>query len=539
MDLVPKPNRLYNLDRDCLQMIFSYLEVDDLINLADALSITYVNIQNMLQKKSETNVNQCIQFADVLANTFLKKNGFSIQVTSSKNSNDEFGFNRGFNDFYDDDDDFDIYSSDDSSEASLEELNIDNILNNDNNDGIDSNEANFNLHFMQMILKESKKGKGGKCPPILRSITYFGHVVTEIIVKYDKLLGKLPSKLDEIILTTCRESLVSIVLDDVRSDSLSMISQPFPNVEKVKISNGILSGKLSKFNDWFPKMRSLHLHQCIGMPEKFIEYHFAHLEELKVETTNDWGVNKINLKTAFDLNPQLRSLSLSGISLDKPFLLYIENKLKFLNNLTLDISDWIVQVKNVPDVVAIDSLVSLQVLGHATTLPKIVITSKQLVQFGYMEYSFSDSNFLRVANVVKNNRNIQILHISHGSFVEKWENRSTNTTLNMIKLINELPKLEEIIMFDQHWQENIDETAENIVDILTNCERITNLKICDTRDHIYLEHEEVSELMESIRNYAMIREFDITSWDIETGIYEGGIIYESKRGLISLKRKTI
>lgn len=104
----------------------------------------------------------------------------------------------------------------------------------------------------------------------------------------------------------------------------------------LRVQNGILGEKLSKFNEQFPMLHVLELSDIKTDHRKCIERTLTKLVRLTVHIEMQKGMDflKSNVKAAIQLNPQLRSLCI-GSGCDAVLVKYINDMLPLLNHLEI------------------------------------------------------------------------------------------------------------------------------------------------------------------------------------------------------------
>lgn len=150
--------------------------------------------------------------------------------------------------------------------------------------------------------------------------SHFGSFITKLQIV---LIGIDYMQIESFISQNSRESLIELNLFYGRSVVLERIEKSFTNVEKLSISGGILNRRISRFEKWFPNIRSLEL-CCVDFDgDKCIQSTFTHLSNFKLQYNGNFtrlkSVIKPNLKEMFRLNPQICTLHTSFFYLYEKF----------------------------------------------------------------------------------------------------------------------------------------------------------------------------------------------------------------------------
>lgn len=154
----------------------------------------------------------------------------------------------------------------------------------------------------------------------LKMMRSFGELIKKIEIHFD-VVYEIPlnryiinPKLEQYIIKYCfqSDSLRELYLFDCPANAFNTMEMPFKNVETLHIIDGyLMHGKLSHFNQWFPKMRHLNVsyseYEMINL--KCFEIKFSLLEHLNVKFANRQSFyTKTSTDFAILLNPQLRSI---------------------------------------------------------------------------------------------------------------------------------------------------------------------------------------------------------------------------------------
>lgn len=317
-------------------------------------------------------------------------------------------------------------------------------------------------------------------------------------------------------------ALYPLELCNVNEHVFATITGPFPDMEHVNLS-GYVGSNLSKFNEWFPQLSILELYEVSFAEPESIECHFLRLSELHVRNdteTSDCStmVTGSNLKIALQLNPQLKTLVLydddggrddCGICLDKQFLYFIQRKLPDLCSLFLTISNLNEGAECRPGQIVFNNLDHLDIcITKWSYLSKIPIKSEKLnrlcLEQSEVWSQMDPANFEAMANFVKLNKSIGILHIRN------WFTDYDLCNEKLFSLVNTLTQLEEILVY-YDWQSTT--AADSIIHCLMQCKNIKKLKAVIPYRPIAKKDQE--HFVKSFQSYADINGFDASLWNIE------------------------
>lgn len=153
------------------------------------------------------------------------------------------------------------------------------------------------------------------CFKVLRC---FGQMISKLNLKCSRSTAKFWKHIDEYVAKYCVNNLTQF--DVWRRDmTFENLQTTFPNVEEVRLIDCKLDGTISKFNERFPKMRTLELATSYYSSAQIddrqcIEVHFPHLEHLSINISslraNAIGFPEENVLNVLKLNPNIRSLNL-------------------------------------------------------------------------------------------------------------------------------------------------------------------------------------------------------------------------------------
>lgn len=147
----------------------------------------------------------------------------------------------------------------------------------------------------------------------LKLLRIFGDVIQKLSINFYLLncnkRNNIAQQFEECIFKYCSQSksLKELELVCCPKYLFESIEKPFKSVEIVRFSEGFLGEKISQFNWYFPKMRSLEIYYMSEVVNpSCIETKFPLLEHLNIENTSSFSTQ--NIKTAISLNTQLRSI---------------------------------------------------------------------------------------------------------------------------------------------------------------------------------------------------------------------------------------
>lgn len=189
------------------------------------------------------------------------------------------------------------------------------------------------------------------CFKVLRC---FGRTITKLRlqkIECDESFGQLPTYLYRYIVQFCANYLKELEFKG-GNFNFGNLQVSFPSVEHVRFFGCNLDRTITKFNERFPKMRSLeflaHLRRRTKVDDQTcIVEHFPHLEHLHLTTLHtvedtDFGVFQEKfILAALKLNPNVRSLTLLPIlHFGDEFLQTITEVCKSLETIVIG-CDWL------------------------------------------------------------------------------------------------------------------------------------------------------------------------------------------------------
>lgn len=117
--------------------------------------------------------------------------------------------------------------------------------------------------------------------------------------------------IESCVIKFCAKHLMEIFFYSyLNGEMMNELRIPFPLVENVTIIQSCLSHNISKFNSWFPKLKSLKLIDNEVANPLCIENHFPALETLIIwlHGARKNGFSKSNLSETIRLNPNIKDL---------------------------------------------------------------------------------------------------------------------------------------------------------------------------------------------------------------------------------------
>lgn len=175
----------------------------------------------------------------------------------------------------------------------------------------------YSNKLVQISLRSYSSEKGAdvlllkELSTIIPFLKYFGRVTTKLLVEFDKDKSDQCLAIEESILKYC-DALVVLELQNCRKGAFESIKKPF-DLEVFRFRSGYLGQNLSKFNTWFPKLRSLTISHATVANTLCIQQTFPLLEHLDVKIGSaSKKFSNDNIHTAISMNPQLRSIRVNN-----------------------------------------------------------------------------------------------------------------------------------------------------------------------------------------------------------------------------------
>lgn len=312
--------------------------------------------------------------------------------------------------------------------------------------GIRRSPALIEVNFRFIILSNLSK--------VLRFLRCFGHLIAELKIAYD---WKSWPMIDQYVTEYCVNSLKEIEFYKAPKDAMENITKPFVEVKVVKLVDGVLGKNLTDFNKWFPQMHRLE----VLCPDRIInrnniEKHFPNLENMMIgglfKYNKDILFNCSNITEFVRLNPQLRSLKVSGDMMNATFIQRISKHLQGLGNLEIDcehffnLDDSVIHFKGLKEF-------SLD-LGHRTTDPivSIPLSFDQLNTFKIGARQFQvNSSLLDFINRHRSSlTKVTLLHYWNADSMKNTNKMELATTMELLKdidLDNGILSVDEVMDF--------------------------------------------------------------------------------------------
>lgn len=161
----------------------------------------------------------------------------------------------------------------------------------------------------------------------------FGDSIEKLHLNFNGLGKRRIQAISQALNDYCAKSLNKL---DVYILPANAITEKFPKLTNLRVNGGVLSAKMTQFNEMFPSLSVLDLSNIQVENRKSIERTFPKLVHLKVHIEMQKGMDfmKSNVKTAIQMNPQLRSLCL-GSGCDSKLLPFINRMLPLLSRLEI------------------------------------------------------------------------------------------------------------------------------------------------------------------------------------------------------------
>lgn len=169
----------------------------------------------------------------------------------------------------------------------------------------------------------------------LRLLRCFGQYISSLRIWYDYRDLK---HLDRYVNEYCANSLTNIEIVTAPTNAMEHLTKPFTKIETVQFTCSCIIGNLTKFNQWFPKMRRLEINNSLTIRPRSINEHFPHLEELRINHLDfeDYDcIQRSNIAEVVRLNPQLKNLMLGGRLMSATFIQSISEHLQRVETLVI------------------------------------------------------------------------------------------------------------------------------------------------------------------------------------------------------------
>lgn len=216
----------------------------------------------------------------------------------------------------------------------------------------------------------------------LKVLRCFGPFIFKLDILYANISAAHRTKFDRYVIENCAESLIEIELHCAPKNAMGSLRVPFSNIQSVYFKECLFGQTLSNINKCFPKMRNLHLDHCRVI--ECIGKNFPNLVHLTVKNKR---IVKKHVEKCLHLNPQLRSLSISG-NFDLKFLRSVSEHPQ-LEDLGISLgSEFLINARCDP--VYFENVRTLKLQLHWTkkTMPEIPISFSRLEEFTLKSYDF-------------------------------------------------------------------------------------------------------------------------------------------------------
>lgn len=166
-------------------------------------------------------------------------------------------------------------------------------------------------------------------------LKYAGKWIQKLKIESDQLYDR--SKfVNEIVNKYMSESLISLNLNYIDTDTFEYFTMPFNAVEKLhfSIDEEVPSANMLPLNQLFPKLRQMYVSVWLDLDYSFFDCEFYHLEHVEVSVNYYNSKNQIKqIENLLQKNPQIRIISTWHFPAD--YVKIINKLLPNLENLTL------------------------------------------------------------------------------------------------------------------------------------------------------------------------------------------------------------
>lgn len=144
----------------------------------------------------------------------------------------------------------------------------------------------------------------------LSALKYFGNSISRLGITYKMMnseqIGVINGLIDEKYLECLKA--IQISCDNNELDGLTTV---FPNVVNVSIIDSRISTEILRLDRLFPQMRSLDLERVSSSNTKYLQHHFAHLENftMKFSVLSGW-FKESELENTLKSNPQIKYINI-------------------------------------------------------------------------------------------------------------------------------------------------------------------------------------------------------------------------------------
>lgn len=299
-------------------------------------------------------------------------------------------------------------------------------------------------------------------------LKHFGSVIKHLEVQYDEDYHRLNHQLEANVSKYCNKTLIGLVLSDFNEFLFNQIKEPFEKVEELWLSGGVLGEFPMNLRKWFPNLVHLQLsHTSFEEPNfaKCIEQTIPTLEKLRIEESS--GFTNANLKMAFQLNPQLKSINLTlvhshGININHDLLRFVKEKLLRLETLGIFCGRFH-EIDGFDAAVHFDNLKEIGFGYYDSNFDFCPLKSSQLDALFFFFYVI-DENCCKFISKQKC-KNLQLSY--------EWQ--SNDVCNAVIDCIASLPGLENIIM----PYTGLNGNQAEILSLLKNCNSLKKLVVIE------------------------------------------------------------
>lgn len=189
----------------------------------------------------------------------------------------------------------------------------------------------------------------------IKYLKVFGDIITSLHLNYDENYRQFDILIESAIIKYCRTTLKRITFENAMRHAMIEITEPFEQMQKVKLVGSEFGELISNFTKWFPEAHSLVLKKQVRQTSdrrELLERHHPALRhfEIKNVKTSDLctdpmhgRINDQNVATFIQLNPQLTSLSIAcdkrkhvnGITFNESLMSAIEEQLNNLESFNI------------------------------------------------------------------------------------------------------------------------------------------------------------------------------------------------------------
>lgn len=353
------------------------------------------------------------------------------------------------------------------------------------------NAAELNVEFFILATSVYARKYAGKNVEILRPQSS-GRIVeyksttkisdNQVALRFLENFGSFISKLDCFDWDTKVFAYANRYCDTLASFSCYFFNsgdvyRPFYSVENVSLYSlaTSLDGKYLRFNEIFPRLRSLSLLNILVINHGSLVLKYPHLEHFRMSFNQKFEDIKESLEGMIRLNPQIRSfVAMSNCSVQ--FLKFLSEHLPNLEDLEV----WLLPATNFEDSIHFKNVKKLTVHPDLSIFPETIVFE----QLQELEYKFWPSIPSEWFEFIQRHPSLIKLTLSNGTVDDSI----------LAKLIGNLPNLEKasfnmkpsieflsIVQF-LHRSPNL-----TILELLFEEEEQTKFKIKELQNHI--KHE--------------------------------------------------